>query len=233
MKITVPSKMDEMSLTERVYRDLRNAIITGQIPGGTRMIEAALADQMGVSRTPVREALKRFAQEGLVYSIPRAGYVVEDLSDEDVEDLFAVRTAIEQIVARWALPKITDEEISLLKKNLDETDEVLRSGRTEKMIDLDIEFHHIIYKACRSKRLYLISKNLGDHTLKFRIACIHIPEIAERARDDHKKIYQAIAARDPVETEKAISAHLMVVKEDILSFLKRSREKQFIRQGLD
>lgn len=233
MKPIIPFHIGVMSQTERVYRHLRTAIITGDIPGGTRLVEVALAQQMGVSRTPVREALQRFAQEGLVFAIPRAGYVVEDLSEEDMEDLFATRTAIEQIVVRWAIPKITKEEMAQLKANLDRTVEAIQKGRTERMIDLDVEFHHIIYRACRSRRLYQISKSLGDHTLKFRIACIHLPEIALRAREDHFAIYHAIETGNPEKAEEAVRNHLQVVKKDVLGFMRRARETQFIKQGLE
>ncbi len=231
MRIISTSKTDMLSLSEQVYRRLRTGIITGKIRDGTRLVESALAEDMGVSRTPVREALQRCAQEGLVYSIPRAGFVVEEMSEEDVHDLFKTRMAIEQIVGRWALAKITEEEILRLDANLKKTDQVLQSGKTEKMISLDIEFHNIIYRASRSKRLYQICKTLSDHTLKFRIACIHIPEVAGRARENHAAIFEAIKSRDPERVEAAMAQHLTVVQEDILGFLKKVREESFFDES--
>lgn len=232
MKILVHQKTEPISLTERIYRDLRLSIITGKLPGGTRLIESTLAHKMGASRTPIREALQRLSQEKLVYSIPRLGFIVEDMTEADIQDLFATRMEIELLVGRWALPKITEDEIDQLKNNLDKTDTVLKNNQTDKMIDLDIEFHHIIYKATRSKSLYQISKNISDHTLKFRLACIHIPEIANRARDDHRSIYNAFKSKDPKKVEATITDHLMVVKSDILDFLKRVREEKFLAQDI-
>lgn len=227
MRILSISRTEALSLSEQVYQRLRNGIITGKIRDGTRLVESALAEDMGVSRTPVREALQRCAQEGLVYSIPRAGFIVEEMSEADVHDLFKTRTAIEQIVGRWALAKITGEEILRLEANLEKTDQVLESGRTEEMITLDIEFHNIIYRASRSKRLYQICKTLSDHTLKFRIACIHVPEVARRARENHAAIAEAIKGRDPEAVEAAMAGHLRVVQKDIVDFLKKVREESF------
>ena len=102
------------SLTERVYRQLRSALITGEIPPGSRLVESTLAREMSVSRTPAREALHKLALEGLLYSIPRAGYIVAEMSDYDIQDLFKTRMAIEQLVARWAQENITPEELQTL-----------------------------------------------------------------------------------------------------------------------
>jgi DNA-binding GntR family transcriptional regulator len=173
MQIFKPAEKEEGSLTEQVYRNLRHGIITGAIRGGTRLVETALASEMKVSRTPVREALHKLALEGFLYSIPRAGYIVEETSEIDIKDLFTTRTAIEKIAVKWAIAKITPEELQRLEMNLQRTDEVLKSGATESMMDLDAEFHQIIYRAARSKTLYKISQTLSDHTLRFRLACIH------------------------------------------------------------
>jgi DNA-binding GntR family transcriptional regulator len=161
------------------------AILMGKISPGTRLVESTLGAEMGVSRTPIREALHKLNLEQLVYSIPRVGYIVNDISEYDIEDLFVTRAAIEQLAASWAIEKINAEELKRLEKNLKKTDQVLQEGSTRKMIDLDTEFHEIICKASRSKRIYQISQMLREHMLKFRMACLHLPEIAKKARDGH------------------------------------------------
>ena len=192
MKILKATKKDPNSLTQRVYKSLRSAIITGKITGGTRLVESNLAADMQVSRTPVREALHKLALEGLLYSIPRAGYIVEEMSDDDVQDLFTTRMAIEQLAARQALEKITAAEFDRLELNLKQTDEALAMGRTDKMTNLDMEFHGILYKATRSKTLYQICRTLSDHSLKYRMALIHLPQIAKKTRDGHYQIFEAM-----------------------------------------
>jgi DNA-binding GntR family transcriptional regulator len=228
MQILKPGKKKDGSLTERVYRDLRYGIITGAVRGGTRLVETTLASQMNVSRTPVREALHKLALEGFLYSIPRAGYIVEETSETDIKDLFTTRTAIEQIAVKWAIEMITDEEIQRLELNLQKTDEVINTGATETMMDLDAEFHQIIYRAARSKTLYKINQTLSDHTLRFRVACIHVPELAQRAKQGHMKIFQAIQARDTTAAEKMVEEHLVTVTNDILNHLEKMRQDAFV-----
>jgi DNA-binding GntR family transcriptional regulator len=228
MQILKPVNKKDSSLTERVYRDLRHGIVTGAIRGGTRLVETALASQMDVSRTPVREALHKLALEGFLYSIPRAGYIVEETSENDIKDLFATRMAIEQIAIKWAIEKITDEEIQRLEMNLQKTDEAINTGTTESMMDLDAGFHQIIYRAARSKSLYQISQTLSDHTLRFRLACIHIPEIAARARQGHMKIFNAIKAKDVKMAEEVVKEHLNTVITDILEHLEKMRQDAFV-----
>ena len=175
-------KLQRENLTSLVYEGIKDALIKGRFLPGEKIAIRKMAEEMGTSPTPVREALHKLALEGLLYSIPRAGYIVEEMSDHDIQDLFATRTAIEQIVVKWAIEKITPEELQRLEMNLQKTDEVLKSGATKKMMNLDNEFHQIIYKAARSKTLYKISQTLSDHTFKFRQACIHVPDIAKRAK---------------------------------------------------
>ena len=228
MQILKSTQPENASLTERVYREFRHKIITGAIPGGSRLVETTLAAKMKVSRTPVREALHKLALEGLLYSIPRAGYIVEEMSDHDIEDLFRTRTAIEQIVVKWAVEKITTEELKLLEMNLQKTEEVIKSGQTQLMMNLDNEFHQIIYKAARSKTLYKISKTLSDHTYKFRLACIHVPDIAGRAREGHFEIYDAIRAGGSEKAQQAVEAHLIIVRKDILGHLDKLRQDSLV-----
>jgi DNA-binding GntR family transcriptional regulator len=228
MQIFKPVEKEESSLTEQVYRNLRHGIITGAIRSGTRLVETTLASEMKVSRTPVREALQKLALEGFLYSIPRAGYIVEDTSESDIKDLFTTRTAVEKIAVKWAIEKITPEELQRLEMNLQKTDEALNSGATESMMDLDAEFHQIIYRAARSKTLYKISQTLSDHTLRFRLACIHVPELAQRARQGHMKIFQAIQARDTAAAEEMVEDHLDTVTEDILNHLEKIRQDAFV-----
>lgn len=228
MQILKPDKKKDGSLTERVYLDLRHGIITGAIRGGTRLVETALASEMNVSRTPVREALHKLALEGFLYSIPRAGYIVEETSETDIKDLFTTRTAIEKIAVKWAIEKITDEELQRLELNLQNTDEVIKAGATETMMDLDAEFHQIIYRAARSKTLYKINQTLSDHTLRFRLACIHVPELAQRAKQGHIKIFQAIQARDTTAAEEMVEEHLITVTNDILNQLEKMRQDAFV-----
>ena len=228
MKVLKTIQKETNSLTERVYRELRSAIITGKIGGGTRLVESSLAADMKVSRTPVREALHTLSLEGLLYSIPRAGYIVEEMSDYDVQDLFTTRMTIEQIAACQAMERISAEELKQLDLNIQQTDAVLASGLTAKMADLDMEFHGIIYKAARSRALFQICQTLSDHTLKYRMALIHLPEMSLKARDGHHRIYEAILSGISSQVRDAIQSHLQLAQEDIMDLLERRRHEALI-----
>jgi len=217
-----------LPLREKIYTAFHRDIITGKIPGGTQLMETAIASSMGVSRTPVREALQKLASEGFLHPIPRAGYMVEDMSDDDIRDLFTAREEIEKVAVRWAAAKITQAELDRLEANLYETDEVLKKGTFERMIDLDKDFHHVLYRATRSKTLFQISQNLSERTLKFRIACIHFPEVARRAGEGHSRIYQELRKGPGGGVETAVETHLKETLEDILASLRRIREEAFM-----
>ncbi len=225
MKLLKRSKVKPVSHRERVYEELRRLILTGRIPPGTRLVESAIATEMGVSRTPVREALHNLDLEDLIHSIPRVGYFVSDMSDYDIEDLFATREAIEQLATKWAIEKLTDEELERLEENLQKTDRLLANGHLKKMIDLDTEFHEVICKASRSRRLYQISQILREHMLKFRMTCLHIPEIAKKARDGHFEILAAIKSKNLGRVEHSIRNHMDETKKDILDYMRRLREE--------
>ncbi len=231
MRVNRATKRNINTLTEQVYSDLRSAIITGEITGGTRLVEASLALEMKVSRTPVREALHRLAVEGFLYSIPRSGYIVVEMSDYDIEDLFVTRLAIEQLAARLAVEKITPVELEQMGLNLKMTEEKIKDGHTEALTQLDVEFHGLIYKATRSKMLFHICKSLSDHSLKYRIALIHIPEFAQKTRDGHHEIFRAFLAKDKDKLEKAIDGHLKLAKEDILKMLEQTRHEMFLQEA--
>ncbi len=228
MKVLKATRRNEDTLVEQVYQTLRDEIIRGKIAGGTRLVESALAEKMKVSRTPIREALHRLAVEGFLYSIPRAGYIVEEMSDYDIEDLFTIRVEVELLAARLALEKITPVELERMELNLKMTDEKVASGHTEGLTELDVAFHNIIYKASRSKTMYHICQSLSDHSLKYRISLIHIPEFARKTRDGHYEIFRSFVAKDFQRLEKAIKNHLQLAKKDILKMIEKTRDEAFI-----
>ena len=220
------------SLTEQVYQEIRRAIITGQIAGGSRLNESSLAAELSVSRTPVREALHKLALEKLLHAIPLAGYVVEEMSDHDIRDLFKTRMAIEKLAATWAAEHITAGELQRMEENLKRAGDVLKSGLTQEMVDLDTEFHGIIYRASRSRNLIRICQSLGDHTLKYRIALMHIPEMAIKTCDDHLAIYNALRDRDLLRLKQVIESHMQQAKINIIDQMKRLREEAFATSPL-
>jgi DNA-binding GntR family transcriptional regulator len=216
------------SLAGQVYKELHWAIITGKIPSGTRLVESVLAEQMGVSRTPVREALQKLVSDGSVYSIPRAGYIVEDMSERDVVDLFMARAAVERIIVKLAAERITPDELKRLEANLQEMNKLLKGALTNKMIDLDTEFHQLLSSAARNKTLYELNQILIKRTLRFRVFCLRVPEIAKVTRDGHDLIVKALKSNDPGKAEDAILSHLEDTKKTVADYVEGLRRESFM-----
>ena len=215
-------------MADRIHQELSQAIFTGEIPSGARLVESELALQKGVSRTPVREALQRLVSEGLVYSIPRTGYFVEGMSEYEIQDLFDVRMAIETLAAKWAATRITSEELDNLESNVTRLKQALRIRNEAEIVTADREFHEIIYWASGSRILNEISKVIALHILKFRIMAILVPEIGERVLDCHREIFQAMQSRDVKKAEAAVASHLRMAQKDILDCISQDIKQKVI-----
>jgi DNA-binding GntR family transcriptional regulator len=222
-------QMGSKQLKDTVYTKLRLEILTGKIAGGTHVTESSIANRFDVSRTPVREALQRLTQEKLITPLPRAGYLVEDMSDEDIQDLFSTRFMIEMLVMEKAVQHISKDELELMAENIEKTKKCVQSGELQRMTELDLEFHSIIYKASRSKSLYRICSNLGDLTLKYRYGLNLVGELWADAIDHHTAIYQALLARDSAWATTAIRNHGEQAKAQLIDILKKLRLDEFCR----
>lgn len=221
--------MEKATLKETVYKTLRNEILSGTIPGGTHITESTIAKRLKVSRTPVREALQRLTQEKLVLSLPRAGYIIEDLSDDDIQDLFSARFEIEALVIQKAVQYITADELKMMADNIEKTKISIASAELKRMTELDLEFHSIIYKASRSKTLFRICRHLGDLTMKYRHGLNLVSELWKEAIENHTSIYQALLASDEEKAIHAIARHGDQAKYQLLEIMKKVRSESFLK----
>ena len=224
--------MKNIPLKEKVYKTLRYDILTGKIPGGTRITESNTAARLNVSRTPIREALQRLTQEKLVISLPKAGYLIEDMSNDDIQDLFSARFDIETMVTCKAIDHITNDELEIMGKNLEKAKACIDANDLKTMTDLDIEFHSIIYKASRSKTFFRICKNLSDLTMKYRHGLNLRADIWNVAIDNHMAIYKALVARDKNLAARAVNFHSEQVKSQLLDIMKKVRSDSFFLEEL-
>ncbi|MFH2092781.1 MAG: GntR family transcriptional regulator [Pseudomonadota bacterium] len=219
--------MRNESLKTKVYTALRQDIVSGKIPGGTRITEIAVAGSLDVSRTPVREALQKLAQERLLISIPKAGYMVEDLSDDDIQDLFTTRMEIEKIAIQKAIQYITKEELKTLDDNLEQTKAAIKSGKDLYLTELDVAFHSIICTAARSRSLFRVCKTLGDLTLKYRHGLNLSASLRNQLLQNHIEIYQAIISKDTKGAVQAMDTHGLKAKAHLLVVMKKVRSDGF------
>ncbi|MFA5904029.1 MAG: GntR family transcriptional regulator [Desulfobacula sp.] len=224
--------MERKSLKEKVYKALRHDILTGKMPGGTHTTESGIAKSLNVSRTPVKEALLRLTQEKLITSLPRAGYIIETLSDEDIRDLFTVRFEIEALAVRKAARFVTGDELKMMGDNIDKAKTCIKSGELQKMTELDLEFHTILYKASRSKTYYRICKNLGDLTVKYRHGLNLVRDLWKEAIENHTIIYQALLAKDEEKAVQAITDHGKQAIAQLLDIMKKIRSDSFFEEEI-
>ena len=146
--------------------------MNGEIPPHQHLVEARIAKEIGTSRTPIREALHSLELEGLIESIPRVGYVVKPVNEDEVEEICEIRAAIEGIGARWAMEKAPQKLIEGLKKNISISEEKAAQADPKAFVELDAQFHEIIARLSGSKRLQELGQTLRRHMLRYRIQSI-------------------------------------------------------------
>ncbi len=213
------------TIRRRIYEHLREQLLNGEIPPLQHLIEAKIAEDLGTSRTPVREALHSLELEGLIESIPRVGYVVKSTSEQEVEEICEIRMAIEGVAARWAMEKAHQKLIEELKKNIFISNGKVSKGDAKAFIDLDARFHEIIARYSGSQRLLELAQTLRRHMLRYRIQSIYSVENVLRAIEGHKGILRAIEKRDLEEVNQAIRHHMEQSKSDILRYAFKETPK--------
>ena len=208
-------------LREIVFDALREAIVSGRLKPGERLMELQLAEEMGVSRTPVREAIRKLELEELIITIPRKGAYVADLSLKDAAEVFEIRGSLEGLAANLAAERITEEEIESLERLLVQTKECINDKDIKKIVEKDEQFHGIIYIASRNKKLSGILNNLREQVYRFRVTSLtKNPRRLKGIYDDHEMILAAIGSRDPEQAEKLVRRHIENVESSIIRTMK-------------
>lgn len=202
----IPVTLDNYKpLREIVFETLREAIISGVLIPGERLMEIQLAEEMGVSRTPVREAIRKLELEGFVVMIPRKGAYVSGISMKDIADVFELRAALEGLAAGLAAERVTEEELEQLERILVKLGECVQNNDLEQLVELDTEFHDTLFKASRNERLVQIVSNLREQIQRFRTTTLAAPGRMKFAIQEHKKIVEAVSERN-VELARALAS---------------------------
>ena len=171
--------MDEyLPLRDVVFNTLRRAILKGDLKPGERLMEIALAEKLGVSRTPIREAIRKLELEGLVVMAPRKGAKVASITERDLNDVLEVRKGMEELAIRLACERITPEELEELDKVEQRFLSLTENGDLTELAEMDVAFHDIIYKATNNKRLVQLLSNLREQMYRYRIE--YLKDIAVR-----------------------------------------------------
>lgn len=219
----IPVKLDTYKpLREVVFETLREAIINGTLKPGERMMEIQLAEQLGVSRTPVREAIRKLELEGFVVMIPRKGAYVAGISLKDIADVFEVRAAMEALAAGLAAERITAEELEEMERLLVRIGEHIEANRLEEVVEMDTLFHEALYKVSRNLKLEQILQNLREQIQRFRSTSLAFPGRMKEALEEHKKIVEAISDRNTALAQQLAQEHIENAENSMLEALRRN-----------
>lgn len=198
--------MDEYKpLRDVVFENLREAILNAKLTPGQRLMEVQLAETLGVSRTPIREAIRKLELEGLVVMIPRKGAYVADMSIKDISEVLEIRGSLEGLAAYLASERMTDEDIKNLEKI---SKEITKEKDIDEILKKDVEFHEYIFKSTNNKRLHQLINSLWEQVYRFRVSYISDNESIDNIINEHKLIIEAIKNRDCELAQKYAKQHI-------------------------
>ena len=221
-------RMDEyLPLRDVVFNTLRQAILKGELKPGERLMEIQLANKLGVSRTPVREAIRKLELEGLVLMIPRKGAEVAEITRQDMEDVLEVRTALEELAVKDACDHITDAQLSELKKASNEFKKALLEGKDlVTCADADMHFHDVILSATNNRRLIQMLNNLSEQMYRYRMEYLKDERTHKTLIEEHDAIRRALKKHDKVKAGAANRVHIDNQKRSILESLTEKEEDE-------
>ena len=221
-------RMDEyLPLRDVVFNTLRQATLKGELKPGERLMEIQLANKLGVSRTPVREAIRKLELEGLVLMIPRKGAEVAEITRQDMEDVLEVRTALEELAVKDACDHITDAQLSELKKASNEFKKALLEGKDlVTCADADMHFHDVILSATNNRRLIQMLNNLSEQMYRYRMEYLKDERTHKTLIEEHDAIRRALKKHDKVKAGAAIRVHIDNQKRSILESLTEKEEDE-------
>jgi len=189
-------------------------------------MEIALAERLGVSRTPVREAMRKLELEGLVVMIPRRGAQVANITEKDLNDVLEVRMALENLSIENACKKMTEEQLAELKKAAKVFEATMEDGNLVKLAEADVAFHEVIYQSSDNRRLNQVLNNLREQIYRYRVEYLKEEETRKLLVKEHDEIYEAIRNRD-VKTAQEISyQHIENQREAIIRSIREENDSR-------
>jgi len=207
--------LDRVSLSIRVYDHVKRRIVANELPFGSKLTEDGLAKELGISRTPIREALNRLAQDRLVTVSPGRGAFVATFSFDDMVQLLEIRETLEGMAARLASNRITKETLEKLRQRLKAAAQKQEHNGYKGYLDADRDFHECVISACGNHQLSQLMKSLQDRIQMLRSRSVMLPGRARNSFQEHMEIIDALSARDPDLAEEKIRTHIRNVRGDL------------------
>lgn len=201
---------DRYSLSTKVFHTLRENILSGKYRYNEELKEKTIGDELGVSRTPVREALRQLELEGLVTIIPNKGAYVVGISKEDIQDIYEIRSRLEGLCAKWACSYITKEQLDELDENIYLSEfHAGKEGHVEQILELDNKFHEILYEASESPVLNHTLSDFHHYVQRVRKITLADPKRAVASNEEHRQIVEALKEKDSKRAEELATIHMM------------------------
>lgn len=197
-----------LPLRDVVFHTLREAILRGDLQPGERLMELQLAAKLGVSRTPIREAIRMLEQEGLAVTMPRKGAEVAKMTLKGMEDVLEIRGALDELASQLACERITEEQLERLEARKQEFERSLKSGDLKLIAEADVNFHDVIYEATGNPKLVSLLNNLREQIYRYRVEYIKDAKNHPILIKEHEAIYQSLLARNPEEATASIREHV-------------------------
>ena len=207
--------MDKYSLRGQVFQEIREDILKGKFKENEELREATLGKELGVSRTPVREALRQRELEGRVHIMPNKGAYVTGITEKDVDDIYMTRSMLEGLCARWAAEHISEEQIQEMEEVLLLTEYHLDRGNAEQLAELDGKFHEVLYDASQSRILRHILSDFHKYVQVARKRSVKKEDRAKKSLEEHREILNALRTGDADRAEELAHIHILNVMENL------------------
>ena len=207
---------DRYSLRGRVFHRLRDDILSGKYAEHEELKEVAIGEEMGVSRTPVREAFRQLELEGLIRIVPNKGAYVTGITQKDVKDIYMIRSLLEGLCARWATEHITKDQLEEMEENVYLAEFHTKKGHLEQLAELDNRFHHILYEACDSKMLEHQLKDFHQYVFRVRKKTLANVTRGSKSNEEHRLIMEAIRNKNADLAEQLAHQHMINAYENMV-----------------
>ncbi|MGN0306499.1 MAG: GntR family transcriptional regulator [Lachnospiraceae bacterium] len=207
---------DKYSLRGRVFHKIREDILSGKYKDNEELKEVAIGEELGVSRTPVREAFRQLELEGLIHIIPNKGAYVTGITVKDVKDIYMIRSLLEGLCAKWATRHITPEQLEEMEENIYLAEFHASKGHTGQITELDNRFHEILYEAADSKMLERQLRDFHGYVLRVRKKTLAKYKRSTQSNKEHKLILEAIKDKDAERAERMANEHILNAYENMV-----------------
>lgn len=197
-----------LPLRDVVFNTLREAILKGELKPGERLMELQLAAKLGVSRTPIREAIRMLEQEGLAVTIPRKGAEVAKMTEKDMQDVLQIREALDELAANIACEQITKEQLEELIDAMHEFEESTQTGSIRRIAEVDVKFHDIIYQSTGNPKLVSMLNNLREQMYRYRVEYLKDAKNYPTLLKEHQEMVEGLRTKNKEKVTKVMQQHV-------------------------